>query len=86
MSYEDRNFQEQTTAEGYYIDVDHGVKLHSVTLCYNVFLIFFLYYQNHTIGVCFSIFVHPFRGMLNFKIVDTEGSGGVRAGVVLSDI
>ena len=51
-----------------------------------MFLIFFLYYQNHTIGVCFSIVVHAYRGILNFKISEMEGSGGVRAGVVLLDI
>ena len=41
MSYEDRKCQEQTTEEGSYIDVDHGMKLHYTTLCYNMFLIFF---------------------------------------------
>ena len=46
----------------------------------------FLCYQNHTIGVCFSIVVHAYRGILNFTISEMEGSGGVRAGVVLLDI
>ena len=32
MSYEDSKFQEQTTAEGSYIDVDPGVKLHYIIL------------------------------------------------------
>ena len=50
MYYEDIKYQEHKTAEGYYIDVDPGMTLHYITLCYNMFLIF-IYYQNHTIGV-----------------------------------
>ena len=72
MSCEDREFQEQTTAEGSFIDFDTGVKLHYITLHYimlkyvpNVFL----YNQNHTIIVCFSIFVQVDRGILNCRRV-----------------
>ena len=86
MSYEARKYQEHTTAEGSYIYVDPGVKLHYIKLCYNMFLIFFLYNQNHTIGVCFSIVLHSDRGILKYTIVDMEVSGGVRAGVVLLGI
>ena len=72
--------------EGSYIDVDPGVKLHYITLCYNMFLIFILYYQNHTIGVCFSIVVHPYRGIFNCIRLYMEVSGYVREGVVLLGI
>ena len=51
MSNEDIQFQEQKMTEGSYIDVDIGVKLHYIKICYNMLLLCFLYYQNHTIGV-----------------------------------
>ena len=73
-------------AEGSYIDIDPGMKLHYITLCYNMFLIFSIYYQNHVIGVCLSVVVHAYRGILNCTRLDMEGSGGVRAGVVFLDI
>ena len=72
--------------EGSYIDVDPGMKLHYITLCYNMFLIFSIYYQNHIIGLCLSIVVHAYRGILNWKRVEMDGSGGVRSDVVLLDI
>ena len=65
--------------------VDLGVKLHSITLCYNMLLILFNN-QNHTIGVCFSIVVHPDRGILNCTRVEMEGSGSVGAVALLLGI
>ena len=56
MSYEDRKSQKQTTVEGYYIDVDTGMKLHYIALHYIMLQYvtnFFIYNQNHNTGVCF---------------------------------
>ena len=42
--------------DSYYIDVDPGVKLHCITLCYNMFLMFFFITRTTTL-VCASKFL-----------------------------
>ena len=49
---------------------------------YDMFGIFSLHGQNHNLGVFFSILMHADRGILNRTRGETEGGGGVRAGVV----
>ena len=83
MSNEDIKFQDHTMAEVYYIYVDPEVKLYYITLCYNMLLLFFLYYHYYTIGVCLSIVVQADRGVFNCTRLEMEGSGGVREGVLL---
>ena len=64
------------------LDVDPGVKLCYISLYYDIFGIIPLYEQNHTLGLFLLIVVNAYRDIVNHTRGKTEGSGGVRAGVV----